>query len=222
MKIFLGLLVCILLLVGCTNQTPATLMPTPTPIPTPPIPTPIIIPTNTPVPTKSIDERTVLIDVLRTYNRVSNTFYAFLSATTALEWLEGSTSQKSYVHTLVTIGGLNVYAQTVILWNPPEGLKTYDVLMEMKEAELYRIKAFTELLQILQDTLNTGDVDQINQAYENLETWSNSPENNKSLDIQTELLRGFGIPADEVDFNWEKPEGDSKETPSVKKSDGNL
>jgi len=199
MKIFLGLLVGILLLVGCTNQPPVTLMPTPTPVPTP-----TRIPTNTPVPTKSIDERAVLVDTLSVYNKGSNAFYEFLSASTSIEWLEGS-----------TIGGLNVYAQTVTLWNPPEGLKTYDALIEMKEAELYRIKAFIELLQILQNTLNTGDVGQINQAYKNLGAWSDSPENNKSLDIQTELLKKFGILSDEVDFNWEKPAIKSEETPAV-------
>jgi len=217
MKIFLGLLVCTLLLVGCANQPPVTLMPTPTLIPTP-----TIIPTNTPVPTKSIDERAVLVDTLSTFNIGSNEFYKFLSASTSIEWLEGSTVEKSYIHTLITIGGLNVYKQTVTLWNPPEGLSTYDTLIEMKEAELYRITRFTEQLQILQDNINEGDVDQINKAYENLEAWADSPENVKSLDIQTALLKRFGIPTEEVDFIWEKPEVDSKETPSVKKPDGNL
>jgi hypothetical protein len=194
----------LMVMIGCTNQPPATLMPTPTLMPT-------LMPTSTLMPTKTIDERVILIDTLSTYNKGSNTFYEFLSATTSIEWLEGSTVQKSYIHTLVAIGGLNVYKQTVTLWNPPEDLNTYDELIEMKEAELYRITRFTEQLQILQDNINKGDIDQINKAYENLEVWADSPENVKSLDIQTKLLKRFGIPSEEVDFNWTRPEVESDE-----------
>ena len=194
----------LMVMIGCTNQPPATLMTTPTLMPT-------LMPTSTLMPTKTIDERVILIDTLSTYNKGSNTFYEFLSATTSIEWLEGSTVQKSYIHTLVAIGGLNVYKQTVTLWNPPEDLNTYDELIEMKEAELYRITRFTEQLQILQDNINKGDIDQINKAYENLEVWADSPENVKSLDIQTKLLKRFGIPSEEVDFNWTRPEVESDE-----------
>ena len=194
----------VMVMIGCTNQPPATLMPTPTLMP---IPT--LIPTHTPVPTKTIDERAVLIDTLSTFNVGSNEFYKFLSASTSIEWLEGSKMQKSYIHTLVTIGGLNVYKQTITLWYPPEYLDTYDVLIEMKEAELYRVARFTEQLQILQDNINEGDIDKINKAYENLESWADSPENVKSLDIQTELLKRFNISSEEVDFNWTKPEVES-------------
>ena len=198
----------LMVMIGCTNQPPATLMPTPTLIPTL-MPTPTLIPTHTPVPTKTIDERAVLIDTLSTFNVGSNEFYKFLSASTSIEWLEGSKMQKSYIHTLVTIGGLNVYKQTITLWYPPEYLDTYDVLIEMKEAELYRVARFTEQLQILQDNINEGDIDKINKAYENLESWADSPENVKSLDIQTELLKRFDISSEEVDFNWTKPEVES-------------
>ena len=200
-----------MVMIGCTNQPPATLMPTPTLMPT-------LMPTPTLIPTKTIDERVILIDTLSAYNKGSNAFYEFLSTTTSIEWLEGSTVQKSYIHTLVTIGGLNVYKQTVTLWNPPEDLNTYDELIEMKEAELYRITRFTEQLQILQDNINEGDVDKINKAYENLESWADSPENVKSLDIQTELLKRFGIPTEEVNFIWTKPEIESnKEVTSANK-----
>ena len=192
----------LMVMIGCTNQPPATLIPTPTLIPT-------LMPTHTPVPIKVIDERAILIDILSTFNKGSNEFYKFLSASTSIEWLEGSKMQTSYIHTLITIGGLNVYKQTVTLWNPPEYLDTYDVLIEMKEAELYRITRFTEQLQILQNNINEGDVDKINKAYENLESWADSPENVKSLDIQTELLKRFGIPTEEVNFIWTKPEIES-------------
>ena len=111
----------LMVMIGCTNQPPATLMPT-------------LMPTPTLIPTKTIDERAILIDILSTFNKGSNEFYKFLSASTSIEWLEGSKMQKSYIHTLVTIGGLNVYKQTVTLWYPPADLDTYDVLMEMKEA----------------------------------------------------------------------------------------
>ena len=201
----------LMVMIGCTSQPPATLMPTPTLMPTL-MPTPTLIPTNT------IDERAILIDTLSTFNIGSNEFYKFLSASTSIEWLEGSKMQTSYIHTLITIGGLNVYKQTVTLWNPPEYLDTYDVLIEMKEAELYRITRFTEQLQILQNNINEGDVDKINKAYENLESWADSPENVKSLDIQTELLKRFGIPIEEVNFIWTKPEIESnKEVTSANK-----
>ena len=192
----------LMVMIGCTSQPPATLMPTPTLMPT-------LMPTPTLIPTKTIDERAILIDTLSTFNIGSNEFYRFLSASTSIEWLEGSKMQTSYIHTLITIGGLNVYKQTVTLWNPPEYLDTYDVLIEMKEAELYRITRFTEQLQILQNNINEGDVDKINKAYENLEAWADSPENVKSLDIQTELLKRFGIPTEEVNFIWTKPEIES-------------
>ena len=192
----------LMVMIGCTSQPPATLMPTPTLMPT-------LMPTPTLIPTKTIDERAILIDTLSTFNIGSNEFYKFLSASTSIEWLEGSKMQTSYIHTLITIGGLNVYKQTVTLWNPPEYLDTYDVLIEMKEAELYRITRFTEQLQILQDNINEGDVDKINKAYENLESWADSPENVKSLDIQTELLKRFRIPIEEVNFIWTKPEIES-------------
>ena len=201
----------LMVMIGCTNQPPATLMPTPTLMPT-------LMPTPTLIPTKTIDERAILIDTLSTFNIGSNEFYRFLSASTSIEWLEGSKMQTSYIHTLITIGGLNVYKQTVTLWNPPEYLDTYDVLIEMKEAELYRITRFTEQLQILQNNINEGDVDKINKAYENLESWADSPENVKSLDIQTELLKRFGIPTEEVNFIWTKPEIESnKEVTSANK-----
>jgi len=200
----------LMVMIGCTNQPPATLIPTPTLMPT-------LMPTPTLIPTKTIDERAILIDILSVYNKGSNEFYRFLSSTTSIEWLEGSTVQKSYIHTLVTIGGLNVYKQTVTLWNPPEYLDTYAILIEMKEAELYRITRFTEQLQILQDNINKGDIDQINKAYENLEAWADSPENVKSLDIQAELLKRFGISSDDVDFIWKESEIKPKKvTPSVK------
>ena len=192
----------LMVMIGCTSQPPATLMPTPTLMPT-------LMPTPTLIPTKTIDERAILIDTLSTFNIGSNEFYRFLSASTSIEWLEGSKMQTSYIHTLITIGGLNVYKQTVTLWNPPEYLDTYDELIEMKEAELYRITRFTEQLQILQNNINEGDVDKINKAYENLESWADSPENVKSLDIQTELLKRFGIPTEEVNFIWTKPEIES-------------
>ena len=192
----------LMVMIGCTSQPPATLMPTPTLMPT-------LMPTPTLIPTKTIDERAILIDTLSTFNIGSNEFYKFLSASTSIEWLEGSKMQTSYIHTLITIGGLNVYKQTVTLWNPPEYLDTYDELIEMKEAELYRITRFTEQLQILQNNINEGDVDKINKAYENLESWADSPENVKSLDIQTELLKRFGIPTEEVNFIWTKPEIES-------------
>ena len=201
----------LMVMIGCTSQPPATLMPTPTLMPT-------LMPTPTLIPTKTIDERAILIDTLSTFNIGSNEFYRFLSASTSIEWLEGSKMQTSYIHTLITIGGLNVYKQTVTLWNPPEYLDTYDVLIEMKEAELYRITRFTEQLQILQNNINEGDVDKINKAYENLESWADSPENVKSLDIQTELLKRFGIPTEEVNFIWTKPEIESnKEVTSANK-----
>ena len=201
----------LMVMIGCTSQPPATLMPTPTLMPT-------LMPTPTLIPTKTIDERAILIDTLSTFNIGSNEFYKFLSASTSIEWLEGSKMQKSYIHTLVTIGGLNVYKQTVTLWNPPEYLDTYDELIEMKEAELYRITRFTEQLQILQNNINEGDVDKINKAYENLESWADSPENVKSLDIQTELLKRFRIPIEEVNFIWTKPEIESnKEVTSANK-----
>ena len=82
-------------------------------------------------------------------------------------------------------------------------------LIKIKEAELYRVNTFSDLLQTLQDDLNTGDVDQINRDYENLAIWSDSPENSKSLDIQAELLKQFGILPEEVDFNWTRPEIES-------------
>ena len=192
----------LMVMIGCTSQPPATLMPTSTLMPT-------LMPTPTLIPTKTIDERAILINTLSTFNIGSNEFYRFLSASTSIEWLEGSKMQTSYIHTLITIGGLNVYKQTVTLWNPPEYLDTYDVLIEMKEAELYRITRFTEQLQILQNNINEGDVDKINKAYENLESWADSPENVKSLDIQTELLKRFGIPTEEVNFIWTKPEIES-------------
>ena len=201
----------LMVMIGCTSQPPATLMPTPTLMPT-------LMPTPTLIPTKTIDERAILIDTLSTFNIGSNEFYKFLSASTSIEWLEGSKMQTSYIHTLITIGGLNVYKQTVTLWNPPEYLDTYDVLIEMKEAELYRITRFTEQLQILQNNINEGDVDKINKAYENLESWADSPENVKSLDIQTELLKRFRIPTEEVNFIWTKPEIESnKEVTSANK-----
>ena len=186
----------LMVIIGCTHKPPATLMPTPTLMPTL-------------IPTKAIDEKVILIDTLIIFNKGSNDFYEFLSASTSIEWLEGTPVQKSFIHTLVTISGLKVYKQTIILWNPPEELNAYDDLIKMKEAELYRVDTFSDLLQTLQDDLNTGDVDQINRDYENLATWSDSPENTKSLDIQAELLQRFGIPPEDVDFNWTRPEIES-------------
>jgi hypothetical protein len=156
------------------------------------------------------------METLISFNTGSNAFYEFLSASTSIEWLEGSPKQTSFVHTLVTIGGLNVYKQSVSLWNPPKilSMSTYDALIEMKEAELYRVDTFTEMLQMLQIALNNGSEDQITQEYNNLSSWSESMGNNKSIYIQIALLKKFSILSEEVNFEYS--------VPSDKKSDESL
>jgi len=203
-KILLGLVIYTLLLVGCSTTEP---------------PVTILIPTNTPISTSTpipVDERAVLIETLTSFNTGSNAFYEFLSESTSIEWLEGSPKQKSFVTTLVIIGGLNVYKQSVSLWNPPKllSMSTYDELIDMKEAELYRVKTFTEILQMLQNALTNGSDDQIIQEYENLSAWSESMRNNKSIYLQMDLLKKFSILSEEVNFE--------RSLPPEKKSDDLL
>jgi hypothetical protein len=203
-KILLGLVIYTLLLVGCsTTEPPVTIL----------IPTSTPISTSTPIP---VDERAVLIETLTSFNTGSNAFYEFLSESTSIEWLEGSPKQKSFVTTLVIIGGLNVYKQSVSLWNPPKllSMSTYDELIDMKEAELYRVKTFTEILQMLQNALTNGSDDQIIQEYENLSAWSESMRNNKSIYLQMDLLKKFSILSEEVNFE--------RSLPPEKKSDDLL
>ena len=185
-----------IVITGCSNQPPPLI--TPEPIPEPP---PTIV---------MVNDKAMVMESLNEFNNLSNSLILFLKSTQDISTLETHVYHRNYVSSIVIIKGLNIYKEGINNWNPP--INNYqDELIEIKQAELYRINHFTELTEILMTALLSADEDLITKANDNFVEWRSHPDNRKPADLQNDILEELSIDADSVNFKYIIP----KESPEL-------
>ena len=190
---------------GCSNQPPPLI--TPEPIPEPP---PTIV---------MVNDKAMVMESLNEFNNLSNSLILFLKSTQDISTLETHVYHRNYVSSIVIIKGLNIYKEGINNWNPP--INNYqDELIEIKQAELYRINHFTELTEILMTALLSADEDLITKANDNFVEWRSHPDNRKSADLQNDILEELDIDADSVNFKYIIPKEKPKLPPQFSNNEG--
>ena len=180
-----------IVMIGCTNQPP--------PIPVPPA-------TSTPM--IMVDERLMVMDALTKFNTSNNNFVLFLNATNDIYDLGNTMIQAvnvyhvGYVHSTLIVAGLNVYNDAIINWTPPEKSSYYDRLIELKEAELYRIEYFGELNSHMLIALPTENEEAIRVVLEEFNAWREDSLNRKPIELQDVIIKELNINPDDIDFMY--------------------
>ena len=194
-----------IIIIGCSNQPPPLM--TPEPIPEPP---PTIV---------MVNDKAMVMESLNEFNNLSNSLILFLKSTQDISTLETHVYHRNYVSSIVIIKGLNIYKEGINNWNPP--INNYqDELIEIKQAELYRINHFTELTEILMTALLSADEDLITKANDNFVEWRSHPDNRKSADLQNDILEELDIDADSVNFKYIIPKEKPKLPPQFSNNEG--
>lgn len=152
------------------------------------------------------NERLIAVETLIEFNDSSNDFFTFLKFTSQVEQLDGHPFHKRYITTTLIIHALSIYQHSIKMWEPPPSSIVYDQLVEMQDAELFRIKKFKTILSTLQQALVSEDEITIKSSYKELTEWSKSDLNNKSSHIQNDILDELKINSDEVNFQFEDVE----------------
>jgi len=179
-----------IVMIGCTNQPPS--------IPTPPA-------TSTPM--VMVDERLMVMDALTRFNTSNNNFILFLNTANGIYDLGNAMIQVNayhvgYVHSTLIVAGLNVYNDAIINWTPPEKSSYYDRLIELKEAELYRIEYFGELNSHMLIALPTENEEAIQVVLEEFNAWGEDSLNRKSIELQNGIIKELNINPDDIDFMY--------------------
>ena len=180
-----------IVMIGCTNQPPS--------IPTPPA-------TSTPM--VMVDERLMVMDALTRFNTSNNNFVLFLNATNDIYDLGNTMIQAvnvyhvGYVHSTLIVAGLNIYNNAIINWTPPEKSSYYDRLIELKEAELYRIEYFGELNSHMLIALPTENEEAIRVVLEEFNAWREDSLNRKPIELQDVIIKELNINPDDIDFMY--------------------
>ena len=180
-----------IVMIGCANQPP--------PIPVPPA-------TSTPM--VMVDERLMVMDALTKFNTSNNNFVLFLNATNDIYDLGNTMIQAvnvyhvGYVHSTLIVAGLNIYNNAIINWTPPEKSSYYDRLIELKEAELYRIEYFGELNSHMLIALPTENEEAIRVVLEEFNAWREAPLNRKPIELQDVIIKELNINPDDIDFMY--------------------
>ena len=180
-----------IVMIGCTNQPPS--------IPTPPA-------TSTPM--VMVDERLMVMDALTKFNTSNNNFVLFLNATNDIYDLGNTMIQAvnvyhvGYVHSTLIVAGLNIYNNAIINWTPPEKSSYYDRLIELKEAELYRIEYFGELNSHMLIALPTENEEAIRVVLEEFNAWREDSLNRKPIELQDVIIKELNINPDDIDFMY--------------------
>ena len=186
-----------MVMIGCTSQPP-------------PIPTPMVI----------VDERLMVMDALTRFNNTNNNFIRFLEATNDVyQFSEANAYHVSYVNSTIILKGLSVYDDAIDNWNPPEESSYYDRLIELKEAELYRIEYFSELTNHLLTALPTENDDVIQIVRDEFLAWRDASLNQKSMELQNDIIKELNINPDDVDFLYIVPDKPVPTLPSIFKGD---
>ena len=196
-----------ILMIGCASQPP----PIPTPVPTPTL---MVMPTITPVPTlMPLPPRSAVIDSLIQFNDINNNFIRFLSVNGDIYQLEGeSTYHVAYVASKQIMLALKVYADAINNWTIPD-TEYHDRLMEIKTAELYRIKHFSELTELMLITLPTENDETIQAVREQFLEWRDDARNMKPMNLQNDILKELNIDTEDVNFLYVVPDEPIPATP---------
>jgi len=213
----LGLVLCfVLLAIGCSQvEKPSSLdglLPlntsTPAPIPTPTMSVSVVSTLQ-----KKADERVIITDLLTRYNNAGNHYIQFLQATGEIYGLHGSMLAPeesrfhiNYVASKLTLYALMVYGDAIRNWSLPEDSIYYDELMEIKEAELYRIQYFGDLTEMMLTALPTENAETVSAVHDQFVLWRDNPLNLKPMTLQYTLLTELGISTEDVNFLYEIPE----------------
>ena len=187
-NILMSIMVMIsIVMIGCTNQPP--------PIPTL-MPTPMVI----------VDERLIVMDALIRFNNTNNTFIKFLSVNGDIYQLEGeSTYHVSYIASKQIMLALEVYANAIRNWTIPD-TEYHDRLIEIKEAELYRIEHFSELTELMLMVLPTEDDDAIQAVRDQFLGWRDDIRNMKPMNLQNDIIKELNISPDDINFLYIVPD----------------
>jgi len=178
-----------ILMIGCTNQPP--------PIPMPPA-------TSTPM--VMVDERLMVIDALIQFNDTNNNFIRFISVNGDIYQLEGeSIYHVSYIASKQIMLGLEVYKDAINNWTPPNN-SYHDRLMEIKEAELYRIEHFGGLTELMMMTLPTEDDEEIQVIRDQFLGWRDDARNMEPMNLQNDIIKELNINPDDVNFLYIMPD----------------
>ena len=189
-NILMSIMVMIsIVMIGCTNQPP--------PIPMPPVTsTPMVI----------VDERLMVMDALIRFNNTNNTFIKFLSVNGDIYQLEGeSTYHVSYIASKQIMLALEVYANAIRNWTIPD-TEYHDRLIEIKEAELYRIEHFSELTELMLMVLPTEDDDAIQAVRDQFLGWRDDIRNMKPMNLQNDIIKELNISPDDINFLYIVPD----------------
>jgi len=226
----LGLALCfVLLAIGCSRTESITpVIPTITPIPTPVptlLPTPILAPTQVVI----VNERDDVMESLILFNDTNNNFIRFMQGNGVIYSLVGENEHHvAYVASKQILFGLLVYENAIVNWTLPNN-SYYDKLMEIKEAELYRIKHFHELFEMMVDILPTENDEALEAVRQQFNAWKDDPRNTKPMLLQNEVLIELNINPADVNFMYIIPVKESEENlddssmPNTQKlPDGNL
>jgi len=178
-----------IVMIGCTNQPPS--------IPTPPA-------TSTPM--VMVDERLMVMDALIQFNDTNNNFIRFISVNGDIYQLEGeSMYHVSYIASKQIMLGLEVYKDAINNWTPPNN-SYHDRLMEIKEAELYRIEHFGGLTELMMMTLPTEDDEEIQVIRDQFLGWRDDARNMEPMNLQNDIIKELNINPDDVNFLYIMPD----------------
>ena len=178
------ILILSIAITSCTNIPPR--------IPTPP--TPMVM----------IDDRAVVIDSLTIFNAYNSDMLKFMFRSQDVYKFDGHPHMEAYVSSRIILSGLAIYKRGIQNWNPPEN-KHLPALLKIKEAELYRIEHFTEISEGMQVALLDNDKQQVDSYRLKFKEWRTHPDNEKSMTLQSELLKQLNIDVDEVGFEYDIP-----------------
>ena len=150
--------------------------------------------------------RPTVVDSLIRFNNTNNTFIRFLSVNGDIYQLEGeSTYHVSYIASKQIMLALEVYANAIRNWTIPD-TEYHDRLIEIKEAELYRIEHFSELTELMLMVLPTEDDDAIQAVRDQFLGWRDDIRNMKPMNLQNDIIKELNISPDDINFLYIVPD----------------
>jgi len=209
-RILMGIvLICSMVMISCTNQSP--------PIPTLVLPPTATVAAPTPmvaIPTIAIAPRAMVMESLTQFNDTNNNFIRFISVNGDIYQLEGENIYHvSYIASKQIMMGLEIYKNAINNWTPPNN-SYHDRLMEIKEAELYRIEHFGELTELMMVALPTENDETIQVVRAQFSGWRDDERNIEPMTLQNSILEELNINPNDVNFLYMMTEIDDKATPS--------
>ena len=100
---------------------------------------------------------------------------------------------------------LEVYANAIRNWTIPD-TEYHDRLIEIKEAELYRIEHFSELTELMLMVLPTEDDDAIQAVRDQFLEWRDDARNMEPMNLQNDIIKELNISPDDINFLYIVPD----------------